>query len=74
MDDATWTHHLRRGDYSRWFREVIKDDGLVEAAESARQLPAGTPAPETRRVILAAINDRYTLPAESEGMPVPARS
>ena len=22
VDDATWLHHLRAGDYSRWMREV----------------------------------------------------
>src|SRR5262249_54765183 len=24
VDEATWLHHLRQGDYSRWFREAIK--------------------------------------------------
>ena len=30
VDDATWLYHLRQGDYSRWMREAIKDDGLAE--------------------------------------------
>ena len=36
VDDATWLHHLHRGDYSRWFREAIKDDELAEEAESVQ--------------------------------------
>jgi hypothetical protein len=50
VDDTTWTYHLRRGDYSRWFRDAIKDEGL---------------AAESRGLIRAAIEQRYTLPASS---------
>ena len=25
IDDETWLFHLRRGDYSRWFRSAMKD-------------------------------------------------
>src|SRR5262249_32780403 len=28
VDDRTWLHHLRAGEYSRWFRTAIKDDDL----------------------------------------------
>jgi hypothetical protein len=61
IDDDTWLHHLRRGDYSRWFREAIKDDEL--AAEAKRLENDNVPAEESRRRIAEAIEERYTLPA-----------
>src|SRR5439155_2726886 len=33
VDDDTWMHHLRAGDYTRWFREKIKDGELAAEAE-----------------------------------------
>src|SRR5262249_12127523 len=32
VDDETWLHHLRRGDYSSWFRFTIKDEELAAEA------------------------------------------
>lgn len=61
VDDDTWMHHLKRGDFSRWFRDCIKDDSLAcetDAIERHRQ----SPADETRRQIREAIEKRYTLP------------
>ena len=62
IDDATWLYHLHRGDYSRWFRDKIKDEGL---AKQARQIErqTGLSAFESRRLIKAAIDKQYTLPA-----------
>ncbi|WP_243713820.1 hypothetical protein [Nostoc sp. 106C] len=33
VDEETWLFHLQRGDYSRWFREAIKDESLAEEVE-----------------------------------------
>ena len=59
VDDDTWRFHQRQGDYSRWFREAIKDEELAaEAAEVERS--AGDPA-ETRRRVREAVERRYVL-------------
>ncbi len=62
VDDETWLHHLRKGDYSRWFRESIKDDTLTTDAEAVETSP-DVPAAQSRAAIRAAIERRYTLPA-----------
>ena len=72
VDDETWLHHLRRGDYSSWMRESIKDGELadeVQAIETetvrsaTRERRAAESAAESRRRVRAAIEERYTLPA-----------
>jgi hydroxymethylpyrimidine pyrophosphatase-like HAD family hydrolase len=61
LDDETWLHHLREQDYSRWFREAIKDEEL--AGEAARVEEDSSMSPgESRALIKAAIEQRYTLP------------
>jgi hydroxymethylpyrimidine pyrophosphatase-like HAD family hydrolase len=62
VDDETWLYHLRSGDYSRWFREAIKDEGLAaEAAGVERQ--ADLAPRQSRELIKAAIERRYTMPS-----------
>ena len=62
VDDVTWLYHLRSGDYSRWFREAIKDEGLAaEAAGVERQ--ADLAPRQSRELIKAAIERRYTMPS-----------
>jgi hypothetical protein len=69
VDDETWTYHLRQGDYSDWFRRVIKDDELAAEAEQVEALAGATPE-ETRAKIKAAVEQRYTAPA-SPPLPMP---
>ena len=61
VDDETWLHHLRQGDYSRWFRASIKDDGLAQVAEEFER-QARPDAGASRKGIKAAIEERYTAP------------
>ncbi len=61
VDDATWLHHLRLGDYSGWFQDKIKDEGLAEEARQIERQPNLSPA-ESRRLIKAAIEQEYTAP------------
>jgi hypothetical protein len=67
VDDETWLHHLRRGDYSAWFRKGIKDDALGEEVGRIES-EAGLSAADSRAAIRDAVERRYTLPGE----PAPA--
>ncbi len=59
VDDETWLHHLRSGDYSQWLREAIKDEAL---ASEVREIEKdGKEGPQkTRSAVIEAINRRYT--------------
>jgi HAD superfamily hydrolase (TIGR01484 family) len=61
VDDDTWLHHLRRGDYSRWFGGVIGDEGLAGEAREIEARP-DLSAAESRERIREAIERRYTQP------------
>jgi HAD superfamily hydrolase (TIGR01484 family) len=67
VDDETWQYHLRQGDFSRWFRECIKDENLAIAAEQLESLTNATPQ-ESRALIRAAVEQDYTVPAS---LPLP---
>jgi hydroxymethylpyrimidine pyrophosphatase-like HAD family hydrolase len=62
VDDDTWLFHLRHSDYSRWFREAIKDPDLAEAAEAVER-DEDLDAAESRARLRAAIEKRYTAAA-----------
>ena len=61
VDDETWLHHLRRGDYSKWMTKNIKDKDLAaDVAEiESHQTASGK---ESRARVVEAINKRYTAP------------
>jgi HAD superfamily hydrolase (TIGR01484 family) len=61
VDDETWLFHLRAGDYSRWFRESIKDPELAHDAELIEQDRTLSPQESRVRVRLA-LESRYTAP------------
>jgi len=59
VDDETWLYHLRKGDYSRWFRESIKDNELADEV-AAVEKEHDVSADESRAAIKSAIEQRYT--------------
>jgi hypothetical protein len=68
IDDETWEYHFRRGDYSRWFRDAIKDDDLADETEELEEEHEADKS-TTLPLLRAAVERRYTLPAAAP-MPV----
>ncbi|MDQ6437963.1 HAD family hydrolase [Mesorhizobium sp. LHD-90] len=64
IDDRTWQHHLRAGDYSDWFRKQIRDDELADETAAVEEDKKLSPQ-ESRRLIAEAVKRRYTGPAEA---------
>jgi len=62
VDDATWLYHLRRGDYSQWFNNAIKNEALAAEARRVEER-ADVSAQESRALIKATIERHYTLPS-----------
>jgi hydroxymethylpyrimidine pyrophosphatase-like HAD family hydrolase len=61
VDDETWLYHLHQRDYSRWFRQAIKDEALAEEAFKIESSPEISAA-QSRRLIKELVARRYTLP------------
>ena len=61
VDDETWLYHLRRGDYSNWFRSVINDEELANEAEKIENMEDASPE-KSRALIKSIIESRYTAP------------
>ena len=60
IDQETWLFHLRRGDYSRWIRDSVKDGDLAKLVQQIEQNNDLSPQ-DTRNRICDAIEARYTL-------------
>ena len=61
IGEDTWMFHLRRHDYSRWMRDVIRNRDLAAAVEDIERRVDLNPA-QTRALVCAAVEARYTLP------------
>jgi hypothetical protein len=61
IGEETWMFHLRRNDYSRWMCDVIKNPDLAAAVEDIERRVDLSPA-QTRALVRAAVETRYTLP------------
>jgi hypothetical protein len=61
ISESTWMFQLRRSDYSRWFRDAIRDSYLADQAERIERRMDLTPS-ETRLLSLELIRARSTLP------------
>ena len=60
VDEETWLHHLRQGDYSAWFRRRIKDDDLADEV-AAIERRGDVSAEDGRALVRAAVAKRYTV-------------
>jgi hydroxymethylpyrimidine pyrophosphatase-like HAD family hydrolase len=69
VDDETWMYHLRKGEYSDWFRRCIKDEALAQEAAAVERRGGLSPA-ESRALLKQAVERSYTLPA-SAPLPMP---
>jgi hydroxymethylpyrimidine pyrophosphatase-like HAD family hydrolase len=63
VDDETWEFHREQGDYSKWVRAQIKDEELAD--ELAEIEGDAKPPAESRAAARAAVENRYTLPADT---------
>ena len=61
IDKRTSLFHPRRGDYSRWFRDAIKDSRLDEEAQPIERRQDLSSA-DSRALVRALVESRYTLP------------
>jgi HAD superfamily hydrolase (TIGR01484 family) len=63
VDDDTWQFHLTRGDYAYWLRTEIKDPALADEVTAIAD-DATLSALDSRAAVRAAVEKRYTVPAD----------
>ncbi|GHD15292.1 HAD-IIB family hydrolase [Tianweitania populi] len=61
IDEETWLHHLRAGDFSTWFKKQLRDDEMAEEARAIERDDSLSPD-DTRKGIIEAVRRRYTAP------------
>ncbi|MDQ3731049.1 MAG: hypothetical protein M3329_03620, partial [Pseudomonadota bacterium] len=59
LDDATWSYHMERGDYAKWFRQALKDEDLASEIEG---IDSSLSPRDSRALVKAKIEARYTAP------------
>jgi hydroxymethylpyrimidine pyrophosphatase-like HAD family hydrolase len=62
VDDATWLHHLRADDYSKWVRSEVKSDDLADRIADIERNERLS-ATESREAIRRAIEEQFAPPA-----------
>lgn len=63
LDADTWTFHLSQGDYSRWLNEKVKDKELADIVATIEN-KRGLSVTKSKQLIIEAIRNHYTAPAE----------
>jgi hypothetical protein len=61
VDDATWLHHLRAGEYSGWVRNILKDETLADRLAQVERDGSLNPH-DSRAQVRGAIDERYAPP------------
>lgn len=61
LHDNDWEYHLKAGDYSKWFRDVIKDEQLAKDVEKIEKNPNMT-SYKSRADICQKLLSRYAAP------------
>lgn len=65
IDDETWLHHLRQGDYSRWMDDCVKDEDLAKQVRAIEEDESLSPG-DSRTRVREAVEEHYTLPATNQ--------